>query len=126
VRRTRTVPALEVCDLELPGAAGVAVRGIVDPASAEFLAEALEEAVAASAGAFLVDLREVVAMDPSAVRALQQARALLGREDRRMALVGPSWAVRAVLEDVGVADLFTTSASARGALRAMGAAGERG
>jgi anti-anti-sigma factor len=123
VRRTRTVPALEVCDLELPGAAGVAVRGVIDPAGAELLAAALEDAVTASAGGFLVDLREVVAMHPCGVRALLRARALLGREERRIALVGPSWPVRAVLEDVGVADLFATSASARGALYAIGAAG---
>jgi anti-anti-sigma factor len=115
-----------VCDLELPGSAGVAVRGVILPAGAELLAAALEEAVAATTGDFLVDLREVVAMDPSGVRALLRARALLGREERRMALVGPSWPVRAALEDVGVADLFATSASALGARRAMGAPGGRG
>jgi anti-sigma B factor antagonist len=119
VRRTRTVPALEVCDLGAPGPAGVALRGVVDAAGAQLLAEALEDAVNASEGPFLVDLREVVAMDPQGVAALVRTRSLLGQEERRLALVGPSWPVRAVLEDVGVADLFAAYASAGSALRAM-------
>jgi len=113
------MPLLEIAPRPLRGAPCLAISGELDVAGVPALDQALEAAIADSAGAFFVDLCELEFLDSSGIRALLRARALLGREDRALALVGPDGPVRRALDVAGVADLFTifaTRAEAAGAL----------
>jgi anti-anti-sigma factor len=112
-------PPLEVLEATLAGAPGVAVRGELDLATAPLLAERLEEAIRESEGAFVADLSELGFLDSSGLHALLRALALLGREDRLLALVCPPGSVRRVLELAGVADMFTLYDSREDAARAL-------
>jgi anti-sigma B factor antagonist len=103
--------ALEVRDAPLAGAAGVTVTGEVDLASGPVLEQALDAAIRASTGAFVIDVCEVTFMDSSGVTILLRARALLGRAERDVVLICPPGGVLHVLEMIGVADLFAVYAS---------------
>jgi anti-anti-sigma factor len=85
---------------------GLAAHGEFDAAAVEPFDTALQEALLESSGAFLVDLSGLTFMDSSGVNALLRARALLGREERELAVICPPGAPRKVLDMIGVADLF--------------------
>ncbi len=89
----------------------MALAGELDVADVAEVEQALDAAIADSSGAFLVDLVELDFLDSSGIRVLLRARALLGREDRVLALVGPTGPVRRALDLTGVADLFTIYAT---------------
>ena len=112
-------PPLEVLEATLDGAPGVVVSGELDRATAPLLSERLEEAIRESEGAFVTDLSELGFLDSSGLHALLRALALLGREDRQLALVCPPGRVRRVLDLAGVADMFTLYDSREDAARAL-------
>ena len=98
-----------ICEAEtasLSGAPGVIVRGEVDISAAPQLTEALDAAIRASAGAFVVDLCDVEFLDSSGVNVLVRARAVLGRDERALAVVCPPGPARRVFEVAGIADLL--------------------
>ena len=98
--------AFEVVDAGLRGAPGVAVRGEVDIAAAPLLEQALDAGIRASTGAFVIDLSDADFMDSSGLAVILRARALLGREDRAVAIVCGPGPVRRLFELAGVADLL--------------------
>jgi anti-sigma B factor antagonist len=100
--------------------AGLTVRGEVDTATAPMLEQALDAAIRDSAGTFVVDLADVGFMDSSGINTLLRARALLGREERRIVLVCPPGPVRRVLELAGIVDLFALYASRAEAAGTLG------
>src|SRR4051794_6794206 len=116
-------PALEVRETPLSGAPGVTVTGEVDVATGKVLEEAIDRAIRGSTGAFVIDLCDVTFMDSAGVNVLLRARALLGRQERDVALVCPPGGVLHVLEVVGVADLFVIFASRAAAARHLVPAG---
>jgi anti-sigma B factor antagonist len=111
--------AFEVVDLPTDGVAGVAVRGEVELATAPTLTAALEEGIRRSSGAFVVDLVAVDFLDSSGVACLVRARALLGRDDRALALVCPPGSVRRVLELTGIDELVPVYGSRDELTRAL-------
>jgi anti-sigma B factor antagonist len=113
------VPMLSITPRPLRGAPCVALRGELDVAEVPRLEHALDGAIAETVGAFLVDLCELEFLDSSGIRVLLRARALLGREDRTLALVCAPGPVRRALEITGVSDLFTIYASRDDAARAL-------
>jgi anti-sigma B factor antagonist len=113
------VPILEITPRPLRGAPCVALAGELDVAEVPPVERALDEAIAESAGAFLVDLCELEFLDSSGIRVLLRARAVLGRNDRTLALICPPGPVRRALELTGVSDLFTIYASRNGAAYAI-------
>jgi anti-sigma B factor antagonist len=112
-------PAFEVVDLPADGVAGVAVRGEVELATAPALTIAVEEGIRRSSGAFVVDLVAVDFLDSSGVACLVRARALLGRDDRALALVCPPGRVRRVLELTGIDELVPVYGSRDELARAL-------
>jgi anti-sigma B factor antagonist len=112
-------PAFEVVDLPADGVAGVAVRGEVELATAPELTVALEEGIRRSSGAFVVDLVAVDFLDSSGVACLVRARALLGRDERALALVCPPGRVRRVLELTGIDELVPVYGSRDELTRAL-------
>ena len=98
--------AFEVDDAGLGGAPGVTVHGEVDIAAAPALEVALDAAIRESTGAFVFDLMDVEFLDSSGLNVLLRARALLGREERALAVVCPPGPVRRLFEMSGVAELF--------------------
>jgi len=105
------MPLLDISPRSLRGAPCLAVSGELDIAAVPKLEQALDAAIAGSTGAFFIDVCELEFLDSSGIRALLRARALLGREDRMLALVCPAGPVRRALDVVGVSDLFTIYAS---------------
>ena len=98
----RSGPRLSGMDIErIP--LGLAVHGELDAATAPALEDALREALLETSGAFVLDLSGLEFMDSSGVNALLHARALLGREERALALVCPPGQARRVLDLVGIA-----------------------
>jgi anti-sigma B factor antagonist len=110
---------LEITPCLLGGAPCVALAGELDVADVAEVEQVLDAAIADSSGAFLVDLVELDFLDSSGIRVLLRARALLGREDRVLALVGPTGPVRRALDLTGVSDLFTIYATRDDAVRAL-------
>ena len=101
------------------GAPGVTVRGEVDVAAVPELMAALDAAIRETTGAFVIDLCEVEFLDSAGLSVLLRARALLGREERELAVVCPPGPVRRLFEVVGIADLlilFRSRAEAAAAL----------
>jgi anti-sigma B factor antagonist len=111
--------AFEVVDLPSDKVAGVAVRGEVELATAPALTVALEEGIRRSSGAFVVDLVAVDFLDSSGVACLVRARALLGRDNRALALVCPAGNVRRVLELTGIDELVRVYGSRDELTRAL-------
>jgi anti-sigma B factor antagonist len=99
------------------------VRGDVDLATVAALEEALGAAVRDSVGALVVDLTDVSFIDSTGLQALLRVRALLGREDRALALVCPHGAVRRVFELAGVSDVFALYPTPEAAAAALVPAG---
>lgn len=109
----------EVAEQDVEGAPGVVVRGEVDVASVPQLTEALDDAIRESEGAFVVDLTDLDFLDSSGLSALMRARALLGRDDRALAVICPPGPVRRLFEVAGVTDLlflYATRADAASAI----------
>jgi anti-sigma B factor antagonist len=114
----RTPPsAFEVRPAPLAGAPGVAVSGEVDVASGPALEAALDAAVRAGTGAFVIDLEAVTFMDSSGINVLLRTRALLGRQERDVVLICPPGGVLHALEVIRVADLFAVFATRSAAAR---------
>ena len=99
-------PGFEVERAPLAGAPGVIVHGEVDIGTAPELTAALDAALRESRGAFVVDLCDVAFLDSSGVSVLVRARAVLGREERTLAIVCPPGPARRVFEVAGIADLL--------------------
>jgi anti-sigma B factor antagonist len=110
---------LEIVSRPLEGAPCIALRGELDIADVPRVERELEAAIAASEGAFLVDMCALEFLDSSGIRTLLRARALLAREDRALALVCPPGPALRPLELAGVADLFTIYAARKDAARAL-------
>ncbi|MEN3284437.1 MAG: anti-sigma factor antagonist [Solirubrobacteraceae bacterium] len=110
---------LEVLDLPTDKVAGVAVRGEVELATAPVLTAALEEGIRRSSGPFVVDLAAVDFLDSSGIHCLVRARALLGRDDRALALICPPNHVRRVLELAGIDELVPVYGSREELARAL-------
>jgi anti-sigma B factor antagonist len=100
------VGTIEVDDVGLEGAPGVTVRGEIDINTATYLEAALERAIIGSVGAFVIDLSAVQFLDSSGLAALLRAQALLGREDRGLAVVCPPGPARRTFEVSGSTELF--------------------
>jgi anti-sigma B factor antagonist len=96
----------EIVARPLSGAPGVALAGEADLACVPELTEALDAAIRASEGAFVVDLTELEFLDSSGLSALLRARALLGRSDRAMAVVCPPGPVLRLFKLSGVDELL--------------------
>jgi anti-sigma B factor antagonist len=84
----------------------VALHGEIDINTVGEFEQSLERAIIESAGAFVIDLTDVDFLDSSGLSALKRARALLGREDRQLAVVCPRGAARRAFEVSGTAELF--------------------
>jgi anti-sigma B factor antagonist len=112
-------PAFPLDDPALRDAPGLAVRGEVDLGAASELEAALEAAIRESAGAFVVDLTDVAFIDSTGLTILLRTRALLGREDRPLAVVCPHGPVRRVFELSGVSEVFALYASREAAAAAL-------
>lgn len=109
----------DIDDPALEHVPGLRVPGEIDAATAPALQQALEEAVAASVGAFAIDLTPTEFLDSSGISVLLRIRALLGREDRALVVVCPPGPVLDVLGLCGLTDvfaLFPTAAEAASAL----------
>ena len=113
-----------VVDLVLGPAAGVAVRGEVEIATAPELTAALDEAIRRTSGPFVVDLSTVGFLDSSGINCLMRARALLGRDDRTLELICPPGSTRRVLDLVGIDELVALYASRDELLRALARSAE--
>ncbi len=109
----------EIAEQEFEGAPGVVVRGEVDLSSIPELTEALDVAIRESEGAFIVDLCDVEFLDSSGLSALMRARALLGRDDRALAVICPTGPVSRLFEVAGVTDLLFIYASREDAAAAL-------
>jgi anti-sigma B factor antagonist len=118
-RTSSSSPALEVREAPLAGAPGVAVVGEVDLATAPSLKAALDAAIRASTGAFVIDLEGVTFMDSAGINVLLRSRALLGREERDVVLICPPGGVLHALEVIRVAELFAVFASRSAAARRL-------
>jgi anti-sigma B factor antagonist len=113
-------PGVVIRRTRLQGAPVVAVSGELDLSTVQRLEEALDAAVRETEGTLLLDFSQVSFMDSSGVSVLLRARALLGREDRAVAVICPPGHVRDVFGLAGIEDLFTlfdTREAAAGALR---------
>ena len=116
-------PAFSVSESRLRGAPGVAVRGEVDLDAVPALEQALDDAIRESSGAFVLDLCDVEFLDSSGLRVMLHARALLGREDRALAIVCPPGPVRRLFDVAGISDLLFLFGSREDAAAALVPAG---
>jgi anti-sigma B factor antagonist len=98
-------PLLEVVEVAIGGLAGVAVRGEVELATVPELSAALDDAIRTSSGPFVIDLTSVDFLDSSGISCLVRARALLGQDDRPLALICPPGIARRALELTGIHEL---------------------
>jgi anti-sigma B factor antagonist len=98
--------AFRVEDAGPRGAPGVTIQGEVDVSAVPSLVEALDTAIRDSAGAFVIDLCDVEFLDSSGLSALMRARALLGRDERALAVVCPPGPVRRLFEMTGVSEVL--------------------
>jgi anti-anti-sigma factor len=79
--------------------------------TAPALQGALEAAIAASVGAFVIDLSDTEFLDSSGIAVLLRTRALLGRTDRAFVVICPDGPVRRVIDACGLTDVFTMFAT---------------
>ena len=92
--------------VDLVGAPGLAIEGEVDVSTAPSLEPALDEAIRETEGAFVIDLSDLEFLDSSGLSVLLRARALLGRDERGLAVICPPGTVRRLFEIAGVRDLL--------------------
>ena len=111
--------SFEAVRVDLPSASGVAINGEVDVAAVPRLERALEAAIETTAGGFVVDLSGVEFMDSSGLLAMLNARGLLAREARALAVVCPAGPVRQLLEVAGVSELLVIRDSRQDAEAAL-------
>jgi anti-anti-sigma factor len=111
--------SFKAVSVDLPSASGVAINGEVDVASVPALERALEAALETTAGGFVVDLSGVEFMDSSGLLAMLNARGLLAREARTLAVVCPAGPVRHLLDVAGVAELLVVCDSREDAQAAL-------
>ena len=110
---------LEIARTPLGGALCVALTGELDLAGAPALQHALDAAVRESDdGVLFVDLTALDFIDSTGLTALLRTRALLGREERELALIYPRTGVRRVFDVAGISDLFAFYATRADAERA--------
>jgi anti-sigma B factor antagonist len=100
------VLSFEVHPADVSGAPGVALQGEMDLSRVPALEQALDDAIRGSEGAFVIDLSELEFLDSSGLSVLLRARALLGREERSLAVVCPPGPVRRLLDVTGAAELL--------------------
>jgi anti-sigma B factor antagonist len=100
------VRSFEVHSADVAGAPGVAVQGEVDLSRVRALEQALDEAIRASEGAFVIDLCDLDFLDSSGLSVILRARALLGREERSLAVICPPGPVRRLFDVSGAAELL--------------------
>ena len=98
--------SFEIHAADVSGAPGVALQGEIDLSRVQALEEALDEAIRDSEGAFVIDLCDLEFLDSSGLSVLLRARALLGREERPLAVVCPPGPVRRLLDVSGAAELL--------------------
>ena len=79
--------------------------------------EALDAAIRATTGVFVIDLEDVDFMDSAGINVLLRARALLGRDERDVVLICPPGGVLHALEVIRVIELFAVFASRSAAAR---------
>jgi anti-sigma B factor antagonist len=91
----------------------------VDVSAVPALTTALDAAIRESEGAFVIDLCDVEFLDSSGLSALLRARALLARDDRRLAVVCPPGPVRRLFDLAGVGELVVVLATREEALSAL-------
>jgi anti-sigma B factor antagonist len=91
-------PRLALREITIGGARGFALSGELDASTTAQFTEAVELAVWGSVGAFVLDLTELAFVDSAGLQALLRARAVLGREDRALAVLCPRGNVRRVLD----------------------------
>jgi anti-sigma B factor antagonist len=103
--RPRCGSGFAVVDLALSEAVGVAVRGELELATAPELTAALDDGIRRTSGPFVIDLSMVGFLDSSGIACLMRARALLGRDDRELALICPPGSARRALELTGFDEL---------------------
>ena len=92
--------------VDLPSASGVAINGEVDVTAVPALERALAAAIETTTGGFVVDLSGLEFMDSSGLLAMLNARGLLAREARALAVVCPAGPIRHLLEVAGVSELL--------------------
>jgi anti-sigma B factor antagonist len=100
-----------VVELGLPGMAGVAVRGELELATAPQLTAVLDHAIRHTTGPFAIDLSQVGFLDSTGIACMMRARALLGRDDRELAVICPPGSARRALELTGVDELVALYAT---------------
>jgi anti-anti-sigma factor len=109
----------EVEEVRVGDAPGVAVRGEVDINAVDKLDLALETAIVNSVGAFVIDLTDVSFLDSSGLATIVRARALLGRENRELAIVCPPGPARRIFELTSMSELFAMFTSRQEAASAL-------
>ena len=102
---------MEIREIKIGGARGLAITGELDIATAPRFVEAVEFLVWGTSGAFVLDLSEIEFIDSTGLHALLRARALLAREDRPLALLCPPGTARRVLDLAGTLDTFAAYSS---------------
>jgi anti-sigma B factor antagonist len=100
------VRSFDVHVADISGAPSVAIEGEVDLSRVPELEQALDEAILDSEGAFVIDLCDLEFLDSSGLSVILRARALLGREERALAVICPPGPVRRLFDLSGVADLL--------------------
>ncbi len=98
--------SFDVQAADVSGAPGVAIQGEVDLSRVQALEQALDDAIRASEGAFVIDLCDLEFLDSSGLSVLLRARALLGREERGLAVICPPGPVRRLFDVSGAAELL--------------------
>jgi anti-anti-sigma factor len=94
------------------------LRGELDLAAAASL-HARVEAMAATGGGMIIDVREVTFIDSSALRELLNARQAVARHGGRLVLSGASPGMQRLLDMTGTAALFDTTATRAQAIRRL-------
>lgn len=98
--------AFEIAGYDSGDVPGLTVRGELDMESGPKLEEAVDAAIRASVGAFVLDFSDLEFLDSSGLSIVLRARAMLARDERALAIVCPPGPVRRLVELAGVADLL--------------------
>jgi anti-anti-sigma factor len=84
----------------------VLVRGELNLDTAPKLTDVLETAIRTSVGTFVVDLCDLDFLDSAGVSVLVRVRALLGRNDRELAVICPPGPARRILQVTNIEELL--------------------